>query len=48
MLTEFPPFYHATEDIHEYSDINETSFDSDIGDIANPDLILMRDIKGFE
>ena len=48
MLTEFPPSYHSGEDIHEQSDINEASFEADVGYIANPDLIPATDVKHFE
>ena len=48
MLTEFPPFYHSGEDIHEHCDVNEASFESDVGDIAYPDLIASADVKSFE
>ena len=48
MLTEVPPSYHPGEDIHEQSDINEASFESDVGYIANPHLIPATDFKVFE
>ena len=48
MLADLPPSYHATEDIHEHSDINEASFEANVGYIANPALILATDIKCFE
>jgi len=39
MLTQFPPSYHAGEDIHEQSDIDEASVEPDVGNITDPDLI---------
>ena len=36
---------HSGEDVHEHSDIDETSLESDVRDIAHPDLILSRDLK---
>ena len=38
---------HASEDIHEQSDINEASFEADVGDIAHSDLIGTTDLKGL-
>ena len=40
-----PRSYHASEDIHEQRDIDEVSFELNISDIANPDLITSRDLK---
>ena len=48
MLTELPPSYHSGEDIHEQSDIDEVSLESDISNIANPDLIASTDIKRLQ
>ena len=45
MLTEVPPAYHSGEDIHEQSDIDETSLETDVGNIAYPDLIGSTDFK---
>ena len=45
MVADLPPSYHASEDIHEQSDIDEMSLEADVGYIANPDLIVPRDIK---
>ncbi len=45
MLTQMPRSYHASEDIHEQSDIDETSVEADVGDIADPDLIGSTDLK---
>ena len=33
------------EDVHEHSDIDETSLETDVGNIADPNLILSRDLK---
>ena len=48
VLTELPGFDHSGENIHEQADIDEASLETNIGNIAYPDLILMRDLKGFE
>ena len=45
MPTDLPPSYHASEDIHEHCDIDEMSFQTDIGNITNPDLIASTDVK---
>ena len=37
--------YHSREDIHEHSDINEMSFQTDVGNITDPDLIASVDVK---
>ena len=51
MLTQMPvSSNHASEDIHEKRDIDEASFQADVGNIANPDLIgaeTSRDSKRF-
>ena len=39
---------HASENIHEQQNIDKVSFETDIGPIANPDLIASRDLKGSE
>ncbi|MDE0316701.1 MAG: hypothetical protein OXM61_17585 [Candidatus Poribacteria bacterium] len=43
-----PPPDHASEDIHEQTNIDEVSFETDIGNIAYPDLITSGDIKVFK
>ena len=48
MVADLPGSYHATEHIHKDSDIDEASFESDVGYIANPDLIAARDVKCFD
>ena len=45
MLTQFPASNHTSEDIHEQSDIDEASVEADVGNIADPDLIALTDIK---
>ena len=45
MPTQLPRSDHASEDIHEQRDIEETSVEADVGDIANPDLIGSTDLK---
>ena len=47
MRTDLPSSDHSGEDVHEHSDIDETSLEADVGDIAHPDLILSRDLKGL-
>ena len=48
MWTNLIGFDDSGENIHEQADIDETSIETNIGNIAHPDLILMRDLKGFE
>ena len=48
MLTQMPSSYHASEDIHEQTNIDEVSFESNISDIANPDVIASGDLKGLK
>ena len=48
MRTDLPSSEHSGEDVHEHSDIDETSLESDVGSIADPDLILSRYLKGLE
>ena len=36
------------EDVHEHSDIDETSLESDVGNIAHPDLIASTHLKGLQ
>ena len=48
MLTQFPPSYHSGEDIHEQNDIDEVPLETDIGNIANPDLIASTDVKRLQ
>ena len=48
MLTEIPSSYHAREDIHEQSEVDEAVLEADVGDIAHPDLIASTDFKVFE
>ncbi len=47
MPTQMPRSYPASEDIHEQRDINEASFETNVGDIAPPDLIGDTDLKGL-
>ena len=47
MRTDLPSSDHSGEDVHEHSDIDETFLESDVGNIADPDLILSRDLKGL-
>ena len=48
VLTELPRFDHSGEDIHEQREIDEAFFETDVGNICYPDLILMRNLKGFK
>ena len=48
VLTEVPRFDDSGEDIHQQADIDKTSIETDVCNISHPDLILMRDLKGFE
>ena len=48
MLTQMPSSYHASEDIHEQTNIDKVSLESNISDIANPDLIASGDLKGLK
>ena len=48
MLTDLPRSDHPSENIHEQADIDETSIETNIGNIAHPDLILTRNLKVFE
>lgn len=48
VLPQMPRFGDSGENIHQQADIDETSIESDVGNIADPDLILMRDLKVFE
>ena len=47
MSTDLPSLDHSGEDVHEQSDIDEASLETDVGNIAHPDLILSRDLKGL-
>ena len=47
LMTDLPSFDDSGENIHEQADIDETSLETNIGNICHPDLILMRDFKGF-
>ena len=47
MWTDLPSSDHSGEDVHEQSDIDEPSLETDVGNIADPDLILSRDLKGL-
>ena len=42
------PSNHTCEDIHEHSDRDEAAVEADVGDITDPDLIWMRDLKGLK
>ena len=48
MLAQLPPSYRTCEAIHEQRDRDETSLGTDVRDIADPDLILSRDLKGLQ
>ncbi len=48
VLTDLPGFDDSGENIHEQADIDETSLETNIGNISHPDLILTRDLKVFE
>ena len=48
MVAHLPPSYHTTEHIHKDGNIDEASFESDVGYIANPDPITSTDVKCFE
>ena len=48
VLTEVPRFDHSGENIHQQAEIDETSIETHIGNIADPDLIRMRDLNVFE
>ena len=43
-----PSSYHAREDIHEQSNIDEAFLEVDVCNIANPDLIASGDLKGLK
>ena len=45
MLTDLPTSNHSSEDIHEHGDIDEVSFQTDVGNITDPDLIPAADVK---
>ena len=46
MVADLPvSSYHASEDIHEHTNIDEASVETDILYIANPDLIASTDVK---
>ena len=47
VLTDLPGFDHSGENIHEQADIDETSIETNIGNIGHPDLILTRDFERF-
>ena len=47
MWTDLPSSDHSGEDVHEQSDIDETSLETDVGNIAHSDLILLIDLKGL-
>ena len=48
MLADMPASDHAREDIHKQSNIDEVSFETDVGNIAHPDLITSEDVKVFK
>ena len=48
MLTDMPPSDHTSEDIHEHSNIDEVSLETDVGDIVHPDLIALRYTASLE
>ena len=48
VLTDLPRSNHPSENIDEQADIDETSIETNIGNISHPDLILTRDLKVFE
>lgn len=39
---------HVREDIHKQTNVDEVSLDTDIGNIAHPDLITSGDLKIFK
>ena len=45
MPTDLPSSDHSGEDVHKHGDIDETSFETDVGNIADPDLIRSKDLK---
>ena len=45
MLVDLPSSYHSSKDIHEHGDIDEMFFQTDVGNIADPDLIAAADVK---
>ena len=45
MLTQMPRSDPASKDIHEQSDIDEASVESDVSYIAHPDLIRSRNLN---
>ena len=47
MVADLPSSDHSGEDVHEQSDIDEASLETDVGNIGHPDLILSRDLKGL-
>ena len=48
MLTQMPRSNHASEDIYEQRDIDEASVETDVGNIADPDVIASGDLKGLK
>ena len=48
VLTDVPPSDQASENIHKQTNIDEVSFETDIGNIVHPDLITSGDIKVFK
>ena len=48
VLTDLPSLDNSSENIHEQADIDETSIETNIGNICHPDLILTRELKVFE
>lgn len=45
MFRDLPPSDHTRKNIHEQSNIDETSVESDVGNITHPDLIASTDVK---
>ena len=48
VLTHLPPSDPASEDIHKQTHVDEVRLESDVGNIAYPDLIASRHLKVFE
>jgi len=47
MWTDLPSSDHASENIHEHSDIDEATLQPDVGNITDPDLIASTDVEGL-
>ena len=48
VLTDLIGSDHSGENIHGQADIDKASLETNMGNIRHPDLIPLRDLKGFE